>query len=80
MARLTKILTLSLLPELAKEAERAAREEQKSKSQLFRDALRFYLEEREWRRVQSYGRKKADALGLVEEDVERLVHEARKEV
>lgn len=79
MGRSTKILSLSLLPETLEEVERVAKEDQKSKSQLMRDALRYYLEEREWRRLQAYGRKKAAEQGLTPDDVERLIHEARTE-
>ncbi|MBI2411507.1 MAG: ribbon-helix-helix protein, CopG family [Candidatus Kerfeldbacteria bacterium] len=77
MSRTTKILSLSLLPPMLKEVERAAKEDQKSKSQLLRDALSFYLEEREWRRLQNYGRKKVAELQLTQKDVERLVDEIR---
>jgi len=59
--RTTKTWTISLPPKLGREAERTAREENRTKSELVREALRMYLEELR-----------------TEEDVDRLVHEARR--
>ncbi len=76
--RTTKTWSISLPPKLEKEAERAAREENRTKSELIREALRRYLEARRFRKLQAYGAKMARELGIVsEEDVDRLVHEYR---
>jgi len=48
--RSRKLVTISLPPPLLKEAERVAREEYRNMSELFREALRFYIETREVRR------------------------------
>jgi CopG family transcriptional regulator/antitoxin EndoAI len=65
---------------LEREAERAAREENRTKSELIREALRRYLEGRRLRKLQAYGAKRAEELGIVgEEDVDRLVHEYRRQ-
>jgi metal-responsive CopG/Arc/MetJ family transcriptional regulator len=81
MARNTKTLTVSLPPQLFEEVERLAEQEQKTKSELFRDMLRVYedfLDERRWRRVRRRGAESARKLGVTTEaDIERLVHEAR---
>jgi len=42
--------TISLPPPLLKEAEKVAKEEYRNMSELFREALRFYIETREVRR------------------------------
>ncbi len=77
--RTTGTLTVSLPPELLREAERTAREEKRTKSELVREALRFYIEERRWRKLQREVFVRAQALGITsEEDVDRLVHSARK--
>ncbi|MDR7536510.1 MAG: ribbon-helix-helix protein, CopG family [Armatimonadota bacterium] len=77
--RITKTWTISLPPELVREAERAAKAERRTRSELVREALRFYLEERQWRRLQRKTALQAQALGIrTEEDVNRLVHELRK--
>ena len=43
--RTTKIVSLSIPPELLRQAERVAKEEGRTKSELFREALRRYVEE-----------------------------------
>jgi metal-responsive CopG/Arc/MetJ family transcriptional regulator len=77
--RTTKTWTVSLPPNLVREAERTAREEHRTKSELVREALRLYLDERRWRKLQRKTALQAQALGIrTEEDVDRLVHEVRK--
>lgn len=77
--RITKTWTVSLPPELVREAERAAKEERRTRSELVREALRSYLEEQRWRKLQRKTVLRAQALGIrTEEDVDRLVHEVRK--
>lgn len=75
--RATKLVTISLSPNLLKKAEKAAREENQTRSELLREALRRYLEDREWRKTYRYGERRARSLGLEEDDVERLVDEIR---
>ena len=50
LMRSRKLVTISLPPPLLKEAERVAKEEHRNMSELFREALRFYIETRELRR------------------------------
>ena len=77
--RTTKTWTISLPPNLVREAERTAKEENRTKSELVREALRFYLEEQRWRKLQRKTALQAQALGIrTEEDVDRLVHAVRK--
>jgi AbrB family looped-hinge helix DNA binding protein len=61
------------------EAEKIAKEENCTRSELIREALRHYIAERELRRLQRYGMKKAKEFGLKEEDVQRLIDEYRAE-
>lgn len=45
-----KLITISLPPRLLKEAKRIAEQENRTKSELLREALRFYIETSEVRR------------------------------
>jgi CopG family transcriptional regulator/antitoxin EndoAI len=76
--RTSKILSLSLPPTLLREAERLAKKEGRTKSELFREALRRYLQERRWAELRRYGTQQARKLGLMETDVEHLIAEYRK--
>jgi metal-responsive CopG/Arc/MetJ family transcriptional regulator len=80
-ARSTKIVSVSLPPEAADEFDRLARLEGGNRSQLFREMLRVYRTYQEsgtFESLQRYGAARARELGIRdEEDVERLIHEAR---
>lgn len=76
--RSTKIWNISLPPEMARAAEKTAREEARTKSELVREALRQYLWGRRWKELRRYGEQKARETGLREEDVDDLVHAFRK--
>lgn len=45
-----KLITISLPPELLKKAEQVAEKENRTKSELLREALRFYIDTNEVRR------------------------------
>jgi metal-responsive CopG/Arc/MetJ family transcriptional regulator len=81
MSRVTKTLTVSLPPQVYREVENLAKLERKTKSELFRDMVAVYedhLDEKRWLRLRRKGRQAVSELGLKsEEDIERLVHEAR---
>ena len=80
MDRISKTTTISPPPGLYKESLRMAKAKGMTKSELFREALRRYQrDEQEWRDLLEYGRRKAEAAGIrTEEDVERMIDEARK--
>ena len=50
--RKSRTITFSLPPEMAEQVQRVMREEGRNMSELVRKALRLYLEEREWRRLE----------------------------
>lgn len=81
MTRISRTLTVSLPPQVMKEVERLAKEQHKTKSELFRDMLRVYedyMDERRFSRLKRIGRETAQRFNVTsEEDVERIVHEAR---
>jgi CopG family transcriptional regulator/antitoxin EndoAI len=76
--RTTEILSLSLPPELLREAEQIAKKEGRTKSELFREALRRYIQEQRWRALQEYGARQAQKLRLRESDVPELIEAYRK--
>jgi CopG family transcriptional regulator/antitoxin EndoAI len=76
--RPTKIVSLSLPPELVRAAERIAKEEGRTKSELFREALRRYMDERRWRDLQRYGAARSRRRRMTETDVERAIREFRR--
>ena len=77
--RISKLVTISLLPELLEEAEKLAKAERRTRSEFFREAIRRYIEDKKWEGIYRYGRMKAQEQGLAEADVERLVEEYRAE-
>jgi len=81
MPRTARTIGFSVPPELADEVERLAAEEGRTKSELFRDMVQAYKRERElmvFEDLAAYGRERARLRGVrTEEDVERLIHEAR---
>ena len=76
--RTTKPITISLPTDLLREAQRVAREEARTRSELIRDALRQYLTSRRWQRLRQWGAETADRLGhRSEADLQRLVDGVR---
>ena len=76
--RTTKIWNISLPPEMARAAEKAAKEEARTKSELIREALRQYLWGKRWKELRYYGEERSRRQGIREKDVDRLIHESRK--
>ena len=63
LPRNTKTITFSLPPEMAEEVQQVMREEGRTMSELIRQALRNYIEEREWVRDMRYERVKTREKG-----------------
>ena len=57
-SRNTKTITFSLPPEMAEQVQAVMKEEGRTMSELIREALRNYMEEREWLRDIRYERLK----------------------
>ena len=57
--RSTDTITFSLPPEMARELRQVVKEEDRTVSELLREAIRLYMEEREWRRRERLERLKA---------------------
>jgi CopG family transcriptional regulator/antitoxin EndoAI len=78
MARVTKTITLSLPPEMDKKINVLLKKEGRTRSELFREALRRYMEEQEWKEITRYGRMKAKERGITEDQVEDIINSHRQ--
>lgn len=79
MARTTKTLTFSLSPELAERVDQLTKEQECTRGQLLRRAVRRYVEECEWGKLLQYGEQRARAMGIGPDDVGFLIEEHRAE-
>src|SRR5258708_9715853 len=113
MSRTTQILAFSVPPAVVKEVEALAKQERRTKSELFREMVRVYeryrthreLDEQRWienliaeakaeeaanpmsvaemlkeaDRIARYGERQAKKLGIKPKDIDRLIHEYRRE-
>lgn len=77
--RTSKIVSISVPPEMLSRALALAKKENRTISELVREALRQYERRRWWEETNTYGRARAKELGLREEDVDRVTHEYRQE-
>jgi CopG family transcriptional regulator/antitoxin EndoAI len=77
--RTSKIVSITLPPTMLKQADKLARKENRTKSELVREALRRYIVQQEYQELQRQGRERARRLGLKQSDVNRLIHEYRAE-
>jgi hypothetical protein len=71
--------SLAIPPALAAEIQAAADEEHRPALEVLRDAIEGYRREQRWRRTLAYGAQRANAPGLTEADVPRLIAEYRQE-
>jgi CopG family transcriptional regulator / antitoxin EndoAI len=78
MLRNTKLISISILPELLEKLNKIAKEESRTRSELLREAVRRYIEEKEWQDISRYARTVAEKTGVhSEEEVNRLVEDYR---
>ena len=59
--------------------QKAATDEQRSVSEVLTDAVQSYLNDRKWQKIIRSAEHRARARGLTEDDVPKLVEEARRE-
>jgi Arc/MetJ-type ribon-helix-helix transcriptional regulator len=77
--RNSRVLSITIPPAMLKQAERVARKENRTMSELVREALRSYFTQREYRELQAFGIRHARRLGIGEQEVDRLIQEDRRE-
>ncbi len=80
--RASQTFTISLPPDLAAEVDRLAAEEHRSRSELFREAFRRYVNSRRrWERIRALGPRAAAEAGLqTEQEIDAAVDEAVRDV
>ena len=75
-----KTLSVTLPPEMLDNAERLAKKEHRTMSELVREALRQYERNSIWEEIAPYGRQSAAKAGIeTEEDVVKMIHGFRRE-
>ncbi len=80
MPRTTKTITFSLSPEMSERLDALMSRNERTRSELIREALERYMEEWEWRDLLQYGEQRAREAGIDPEDVSRLIAEYRAEM
>ena len=79
--RTTKVVSITMPPPLYEQAQALAKEENRTMSELIREALRRYQREQTFRKVRGQMESVANQIGVhTEEDVVRLVREVRREI
>jgi predicted transcriptional regulator len=79
--RTTKVVSITMPPPLFKAAQALAKQENRTMSELVREALRRYERERFFERARALMKPAADRLGIHnEEDVVELVRQVRREM
>ena len=74
--RTTKILNISLSKELYEKIEDTALKENRTKSELVREAFRQYSANRNWARIRQWGDETARKLQIKDElDIDKILHE-----
>jgi metal-responsive CopG/Arc/MetJ family transcriptional regulator len=78
--RTTRVVSITLPPPLFKQAQALAKKENRTMSELMREALRRYQSEQDWQQIRAYGMLAAAKADVkTEEDVVNLIHEFRRE-
>lgn len=73
-----KIISISLSPDLNDEVSQIAKEERRTVSEVFREALRQYVAGRILVAVRKQARKTAKKKKIKPEDIENIIDEGRK--
>ena len=78
MNRIAQPVTITIPPKLLRVADKIAHDEGRSRSEVFRDALRAFLWKRNWEAIQAYGTQRVKKTKLKEDEIEGLVDEVRR--
>jgi len=78
--RTTKNISITVPPSLLREASKVAKLEGRTQSELFREALRRYVTQSQYKELQLYGRQQSRKLGIKAGDVSGLVQFYRRGV
>jgi len=75
----SSVVSITMPKEMRKVTEDLARQENRTMSELIREALRQYTTYSQFKQLQRYGKAQAKKLGLKPSDVQRIMDEARSE-
>jgi len=65
---------------MLQEAKKIARQENRTMSELVREALRHYQRQKRWESIAAFGQASAEKIGVRnEEDVVQAIHDFRRE-
>jgi len=78
MPRTSKIMAISLSPTLSDKADQMARAENRTKSELFREALRYYINARRWEKIRQWGSITASDFEIEPQDIEKTIKSVRE--
>ena len=79
MASTRRTVTVSLPPTLIRDIDRLARSEGRTRSELFREAVRQYVRRVErWNQIFAFGEELAKQQRLTEQDVIKAVRQRRR--
>lgn len=74
----SQIVNISLPAKLLRLADQVAEKEARTRSDLFREAIRSYvMRKTQWQNIFAYGQQKAKNLKMKEKDVEKIINEYR---
>lgn len=73
-----KVISLSLPPEMEKDAQRISEEERRSLSEVFREAFRQYMAARDLSDLRKKGKKVAKKMRLSPAKVDKIIYSSRK--
>lgn len=67
------IINISMPPDMAKRVKKVAKEENRTQSELLREAFRIYEFKRDWAKIKTWGRETARKMNIrTYDDVERI--------
>lgn len=77
--RASTVITVSLPRAILRTADRVAKEEGRTRSELVREALRVYAATRRWRTLRRWGEASARAAGIgSDQEIEEVVADVRR--
>ena len=67
------IINISMPPDMAKRVKKLAKEENRTQSELLREAFRIYEFKRDWAKIRVWGRETARKMNIrTYDDIERI--------
>jgi len=78
MGRTTSVISISIPPNIEEKINELVKKEGMTRSELIREALRRYIEDKELEELVKYGRRKAIEKGITEDQIEDIIDSFRK--